>query len=81
MRANSGADRNLKGRFSPKIQDQYASFWGALDPGATILCERTIEEALDQARKIGDQNNGMQALITGSLHLVSGALCLLEPEQ
>ena len=36
--------------------------------------KRTIEEDL------GDQDNCIQALITGSLHLVSGALCLLEPD-
>ena len=38
-----------------------------------------IEEALSLARKIGEQNHGMQTLITGSLHLVGGALNLLNP--
>ena len=73
------ADRNLKNRFSPELQELYAKFWKKIDPEATVSCERTIEGALHQAREIGDQNNGMQTLVTGSLHLVSGALYLLEP--
>lgn len=50
-----------------------------IDAKATISLERTIEGALNLARRIGDRDNGMQTLITGSLHLVGGALCLLEP--
>lgn len=73
-------DRNLKKRFSAEVQERYAETWRHLDPTVTVLCERTIESALDRAREIGDQNNGMQALVTRSLHLVSGALCFLEPE-
>ncbi|KAL5315347.1 hypothetical protein ACEPPN_016214 [Leptodophora sp. 'Broadleaf-Isolate-01'] len=73
-------DRNLKNRFSAEVQELYAKTWGNLDPTATVLCKRTIEGALNRARGIGDQNNGMQALVTGSLHLVSGALCLLESD-
>ncbi|QSS66628.1 hypothetical protein I7I51_02817 [Histoplasma capsulatum] len=65
-------------RFSPELQKSYADFWEEFDRTATVSCERTIEEALHQARKIGDENNGMQALLTGSLHLISGALSLLE---
>ncbi|EDN08134.1 hypothetical protein HCAG_04644 [Histoplasma mississippiense (nom. inval.)] len=71
-------DRNLGNRFSPELQKSYADFWEEFDRTATVSCERTIEEALHQARKIGDENNGMQALLTGSLHLISGALSLLE---
>lgn len=78
-------DRNLKNRFSQETQEQYAAqyaaTWKNLDSVATIFRERTIEEALDQARQIGGQSNDIQVLITGSLHLVSGALCLLEPDQ
>ncbi|KAH6670181.1 folylpolyglutamate synthase [Halenospora varia] len=73
-------DRNLKKRFSPEVQEHYAETWGNLDPAATVLCERTIEGALERAREIGDQNTGIQALVTGSLHLVSGALYLLESD-
>ncbi|CZS92453.1 related to folylpolyglutamate synthetase [Rhynchosporium agropyri] len=73
-------DRNLQKRFSADIQERYAETWSRLDPTAVVICERTIEGALDRAREIGDQNNGVQALITGSLHLVSGALYLLDSE-
>lgn len=73
-------DRNLTKRFSAEVQERYAETWGSLDPTATVLRERTIEGALDRAREIGDPNNGMQALITGTLHLVSGAICLLESD-
>ncbi|KKZ68232.1 hypothetical protein EMCG_06089 [[Emmonsia] crescens] len=71
-------DRNLRNRFSPELQKSYADFWRGFDRTATVLCERTIEEALHRAREIGDENNGMQALVTGSLRLISGALYLLE---
>ena len=74
------ADRNLKNRFSPETQERYAQVWNDLDHRATLSLERTIEGALHRAREIGDQNDGMQTLITGSLHLVSGALHLLEPD-
>ncbi len=73
------ADRNLKNRFSPEIHERYVQVWKNLDHRATISRERTIKEALHRAREIGDQNDGMQTLVTGSLHLVSGALYLLEP--
>jgi folylpolyglutamate synthase len=70
----------MKNRFVPEVQERYAETWKNLDPKARISSERTIEEALDRAREIGNTTNGIQALITGSLHLVSGALCLLEPD-
>lgn len=75
--ANPSADRNLRNRFVPEVQQHYVETWKNLDPTATISSEQTIEEALDQARKLASLNTGIQALITGSLHLVSGALCLL----
>ena len=74
------ADRNLNNRFSPETQERYAQAWKNMDHRATISRERTIEGALHRAKEIGDQNDGMQTLITGSLHLVSGALYLLEPD-
>ncbi|RFU32266.1 hypothetical protein B7463_g4085, partial [Scytalidium lignicola] len=74
-------DRNMNNRFSKEVLDRYAKTWEKSDPAAAIYQERTIEEALFRAREIGDASNGIQALITGSLHLVSGALNLLESEQ
>ena len=73
-------DRNLKNRFSPEVQEHYAKVWNNIDHKATVSRERTIEGALHRAKEIGDQNDGMQTLVTGSLHLVSGALYLLEPD-
>ena len=52
--------------------------WKELDSTATIIIERTIEGALDRAKEIGKTEGGMQTLVTGSLHLVSGALYLLK---
>jgi hypothetical protein len=71
-------DRNLTKRFLTEDYERHVETWKILDPMATVLYERTIEGALDRARKIGHQNNGMQALVTESLHLVSGALYLLK---
>ena len=71
-------DRNLSSRFSPEVQKMYATLWKELDQTATIVMERTIEAALDRAKQIGQREGGMQTLITGSLHLVSGALYLLK---
>ncbi|KAL9119551.1 MAG: hypothetical protein Q9187_003896 [Circinaria calcarea] len=73
------SDKNLQNRFSLEVQERYAEIWRTIDPDAEISLERTIEGALNLARRIGDRGNGMQTLVTGSLHLVSGALSLLEP--
>jgi folylpolyglutamate synthase len=62
-----------------ETQKIYAEVWKRIDPKAKIAIEPTIEGALKLAKSIGDQGNGMQTLVTGSLHLVGGALCLLEP--
>lgn len=45
-----------------------------------MLVEPTIEGALELAKKIDDQGNGMQTLIPGSLYPVGGALHFLEPQ-
>lgn len=68
----------MTNRFSPATQEKYAEFWRQFDPTTLISEERTIEDALDRARRIGDEQGGMQVLITGSLHLVSGALFVLQ---
>lgn len=57
----------------------YTDIWRSADPDAIIERTQVIEEALSLARKIGEQNHGMQALVTGSLHLVGGALNVLQP--
>ena len=40
--------------------------------------EATIEGALNLAKRISDGDNAMEALVTGSQHLVGGALFLLD---
>lgn len=62
------------------IWNQYAEIWGRIYPGSNIWKEPTIDKALELAREISDHDSGMQALVTGSLYLVGGALCLLEPK-
>jgi hypothetical protein len=73
----------LKKRFTPEVWQnvsaRYTDAWKIIDPGATVSSEGTIEEALDKARDIGNGDCGMCTLVIGSLHLVSGVLCLLEP--
>lgn len=66
----------MKNRYKPEILTLYAQAWRSLDPATEIWEERTIEEALDRAKNVSTQD-GMQAFVTGSIKLVSGALSLL----
>ncbi len=59
-------------------QSLYSVLWQSLDPECPVAIAPTVDEAVDLARKGGIQ--GMQTLVTGSFHLVGGALFLLEPE-
>ena len=61
------------------MESEYTKAWKSVDPLVDIVVEPTIEGALNLARKIGDQGNGMQTLVTGSLYLVGGALSILQP--
>ncbi|KAH6633964.1 Mur ligase [Chaetomium sp. MPI-SDFR-AT-0129] len=57
----------------------FAERWKQLDPSANILLIPTIEEAINTAREFAKEDEPpVQALITGSLHLVGGALGILE---
>ncbi|WQF87092.1 Putative folylpolyglutamate synthetase, mur-like, catalytic domain superfamily [Colletotrichum destructivum] len=63
------------------VQRQFAERWAKLDPAADVRVVPTIEEALDLVRGIGEgvaEGESVQALVTGSLHLVGGALGILE---
>ena len=59
------------------MQAKHVKFWQELDSEVDVISERTIEGALNSAKSIGDRGHGVQILITGSLHLVGGALSLL----
>ena len=64
----------------PDICDAlYVPLWKELDPQATVSSEKTIEGAINLAKRISAQQGGMQGLITGSLHLVGGSLSILRP--
>ncbi|OAR02505.1 hypothetical protein LLEC1_05451 [Akanthomyces lecanii] len=62
-------------------QRRFAEEWARLDPNADIHVIPTIQEALDCARRLGDglpEGSAVQAYVTGSLHLVGGAMGILE---
>ena len=63
---------------SSQDQHVYAEIWKRAQPDAIILFKPTIQGALEMARKIGRDHGSMQTLITGSQHLVGGALSLLQ---
>jgi folylpolyglutamate synthase len=64
-----------------ELQKVYVETWKQIHPATEILVERTIEGALEAARRIGKESGdgGMQTLITGSQHLVGPALALIRP--
>ncbi|OHE91585.1 folylpolyglutamate synthase [Colletotrichum orchidophilum] len=63
------------------VQRQFAERWSKLDPHADVRVIPTIEEALNHVRGVSEgvaEGESVQALVTGSLHLVGGALGILE---
>ncbi|KAL2270802.1 hypothetical protein VTJ83DRAFT_173 [Remersonia thermophila] len=60
------------------VQRAFADKWRQLDPGADVRLAPSIEEAIDAARELAGEEDKAQVLITGSLHLVGGALGILE---
>ena len=62
-------------------QKQFAEKWSSLDPLANVSVASSIEEAIERARALTTSlrdGETVQAFITGSIHLVGGALELLE---
>ncbi|KAK0631626.1 putative folylpolyglutamate protein [Immersiella caudata] len=62
-------------------QKIFAERWSALDPDANVMVIHSIEEAINKARGLSEtvqDGEKVQALVTGSLHLVGGALGILE---
>ncbi|KAF9869962.1 folylpolyglutamate synthase [Colletotrichum karsti] len=65
------------------VQKQFAERWRELDPRADVRVIPTIEEALEHVRGLAggvkeEDGESVQAFVTGSLHLVGGALQILE---
>jgi len=61
------------------LQDVYSAIWKRIQPDTIILFKQTIQGALEIGRKICNEYDGVQSLITGSLYLVGTALGLLQP--
>lgn len=62
-------------------QKIFAEKWAQLDPQAEISTASSIEEAISRAREMTTglkEGEVVQGFITGSLHLVGGALEILE---
>jgi folylpolyglutamate synthase len=55
-----------------------AAVWHDLDPTTEVTTLSSIEEAIDYVRNINDGAGQTQILVTGSFHLVGGALSVLE---
>ncbi|KAJ5594687.1 folylpolyglutamate synthase, partial [Penicillium hispanicum] len=74
-------DKTLKAPETPfsDLCPIYSSLWKETHPHAAVSIEPTIEGAIKLAERISEQQGGMHALVTGSLHLVGGALSLLRP--
>lgn len=66
-----------------KVQKELALVWTEMDKDAETKVTPTIEAAVEEARRVAQQAGGgdnaeVMCLITGSLHLVGGALEVLE---
>lgn len=62
---------------SLSVQKAYASIWKTLDKDSEVTTKASIEDAMNFAQNIGAAD-GMQTLITGSPHLVGGALYYIQ---
>jgi folylpolyglutamate synthase len=65
------------------VQKALARTWSEIDSSAEVHVLQTIEEAVSTARKVAREwadgsDAGVMVLVTGSLHLVGGALEVLE---
>jgi len=68
------------------VQNALASTWRKVDPSADVKVVRTIEEAIMLAREtarqsVADSGTEAKVLVTGSLHLIGGAIEVLESER
>ena len=63
--------------FEPVLKS-YIEFWKEKYPGCTVVSKVSIDGAIRYARHVG-KGTGMRTVMTGSLHLVGGALRILCP--
>lgn len=59
------------------MQRELAEAWSKIDPAAEVRVTGTIEEAVEGAREVLGGEGGL-VLVTGSLHLVGGAIEVLQ---
>jgi len=70
------------------VQKALAKTWSEIDPRTSVSVLKTIEEAISTARaiskdwvtEVGNSEAEIMVLITGSLHLVGGAIEVLETD-
>ena len=60
--------------------EKYTEPWKSAYPKSKIKKVRSIESAVELAKKIAIRENAMHVLITGSLHVVGEALRVLGSE-
>ena len=77
----TSADKTLKEPEVPfpDLPALYSELWIKKDPEAVIVRQDAIEGAIHFVKNIGGGNHETETLITGSLHLVGGALNILQP--
>lgn len=63
---------------SLSLQHTLADYWKQLDPETDVVVAPTVEDAVDRVRAIGGGQVDTRTLITGSFHLIGGALTVLE---
>ncbi|EXJ65532.1 folylpolyglutamate synthase [Cladophialophora yegresii CBS 114405] len=76
-------DKTLKAP-DPSLADlpkQYPALWESIQPAASSIYVPSIEEALEYADEASHKHGNLQVLVTGSLHLVGGALYLLQRQK
>jgi len=71
---NDGMNESIRTELQNGLQTEYARIWRELSR-SRITIVGTIEEALENVRLL---NKETHVFITGSLHLVGGALTILE---
>jgi hypothetical protein len=72
--ASANCDVATVAKSDATSQKAFGEIWKSFHSNSRILYEPNIQQALDSARKIGTEAGGMHTLITGSQHLVGGAL-------
>lgn len=73
---NNNADPDALTKLT--LQNRLAAKWHELDPKTEVVVIGSVEEAIGKVEKINGGAGETQILITGCLHLVGGALSIIE---